>query len=224
VNGGLDAPGEAGGASPRGRAAERVPGYDLLRAVWRRALGYQPVMWSRVVMDRETLRLVARLDPASLSVLEISGQRWKSMLPFKRYESVSWPDYDVCAAPLPGGRYDLVIAEQVFEHLRQPGRAGRNVYAMLNPGGRFLLTTPFLLRVHHAPVDCTRWTETGLRHFLVECGFAEEAIETGSWGNRACVRANLAKWTHYLAGVHSLRNEPEFPVVVWAMARKAEHA
>jgi SAM-dependent methyltransferase len=170
-------------------------------------------------MRRETQRLIEDLGPSRLRALEISGTFW-SDLPFKEYKAACYPDYDVCTAALPRS-FDLIIAEQVFEHLLWPYRAAGHVHQMLAPGGHFLVSTPFLLRIHNEPVDCTRWTETGLRHFLAECGFALADIQTGSWGNRACVRANFGWWTRYHRLLHSLHNEPAFPVHVWALARKA---
>jgi hypothetical protein len=70
-------------------------------------------------------------------------------------------------------------------------------------------------------VDCSRWTETGLQYFLAEAGFDLDGIKTGSWGNRACVKANFTAWARYRSRLHSLRNERAYPVVVWALARKA---
>ena len=64
---------------------------------------------------------------------------------------------------------------------------------MLQPGGHFLIVTPFLYKVHPNPYDCTRWTETGMRYFLAECGFPLDPITTGSWGNRACLEATLRR-------------------------------
>src|SRR5205823_6255879 len=115
---------------------------------------------------------------------------------------------------------DLVIAEQVFEHLPWPYRAARNVFKMLKPGGHFLMTTPFLVRLHDMPLDCTRWSETGIRYFLAECGFDMERIKSSSWGNRACAIANFKRWEGFRPSRHSLENEPKFPVVVWALAQK----
>ena len=44
-------------------------------------------------------------------------------------------------------------------------------------------------------------------------------IKTASWGNQKCLNANLLKWRRY--GFHrSLANEPNFPVMVWPIARK----
>jgi len=72
--------------------------------------------------------------------------------------------------------------------------------------------------VHNVPIDCNRWTELGLSYLLQEGGFAQDDIQTASWGNRACVRANFRRWRK--RGFGSLRNEPDFPVMVWAFARK----
>jgi SAM-dependent methyltransferase len=188
------------------------------RFVLYRVLGHRDEQWCRVVMNRQTLELIERLGPRALDVLEIAGLRWQSLLPFHSYRSVGLPDYDVCDTPL-AGDFDLIVAEQVFEHLLYPFRAARNVHRMLRSGGHFLITTPFLLRVHNYPSDCTRWTETGLRHFLDECGFPLEGIVSGSWGNRDCVVGNFEAWPYYNR-FHSLKNEPEFPVVVWALAAK----
>ena len=170
-------------------------------------------------MDRETTKLIAQLGLDKGSVLEISGSTWAKRLNFKQYKAVHYPAYDICESTL-AETFDLVIAEQVFEHLLWPYRAGKNVYQMLKPGGFFLITTPFLIRIHNHPIDCSRWTEIGLRHLLAECGFPLEGIRTASWGNRACVRANYVKWARYNPRMHSLHNEPNFPVVVWAVAQK----
>ncbi len=171
-------------------------------------------------MDRETLKLVQSVQPSQLSVLEISGDAWRHREQFKTYRAVHYPEFDICASTL-SEQFDLIIAEQVFEHLQWPYRAGKHVYQMLRPGGYFLITTPFLIRIHNVPQDCSRWTETGIRYFLAECGFDLERIRTGSWGNRACVRANFSRWARYRRWLlHSLRDEPDFPVSVWAFAQK----
>lgn len=47
--------------------------------------------------------------------------------------------------------FDVVIAEQVFEHLQDPYSAARNVWRMLKEDGIFLIATPFLIRIHNLP-------------------------------------------------------------------------
>jgi SAM-dependent methyltransferase len=198
--------------SPRWKLARKILGPLVLS-------GMESDQWFRIVLNRETERLISDMGPAKLRVLEISGTFWNRAGLFKEYVSMDYPAYDICAWPLDRS-FDLIIAEQVFEHLLWPYRAGRNTWQMLAPGGALLITTPFLIRIHNHPHDCSRWTETGLKYFLAECGFPLEKIITGSWGNRACVKANFSRWQVFQPWRHSLRNEPDFPVVVWALARK----
>jgi SAM-dependent methyltransferase len=177
--------------------------------------------WCRVVMNAETLRLIRGIQPEQKDVLEISGTAWNGLLPFKSYQSKMYPEIDICAGPIKGRKFDLIIAEQVFEHLQYPYRAGKNLLTMLNPGGYLLLTTPFLIKIHREPVDCTRWTEDGMRHLLEECGFERVNMITGSWGNRACIVANFDNWPEYDSLSHSLENDKDFPMVVWVLAQKS---
>jgi len=160
----------------------------------------------------------------NLNTLEISAERWKDF-GFKSYQSTSYQEYDICESVL-DERFDLIVAEHVFEHLLRPYHAGRNIYQMLEEGGHFLISTPFLVKIHqgHEGVDdsdYTRWTKTGMKYFLAECGFPLENIKTWSWGNRACIKANFESWVMHKGPLfQSMVNEPEFPIVVWAIAKK----
>jgi SAM-dependent methyltransferase len=182
-------------------------------------LGFRDEQWIRVVMNRETLKLVLQLPTRNLDVAEISGCFWRDRCPFKSYTTLDYPEFDICSESTER-KFDLVIAEQVFEHVLWPYRGAKNVFDMLRPGGHFLITLPFLIRIHGYPTDCSRWTEVGLRHFLAECGFPLDEIVTGSWGNTSCVRSNLWVWKRYHPLLHSLRNERDFPMNVWALARR----
>lgn len=183
-----------------------------------RGLEKNPIQWVRIVMDRRTQELVENLNYGDFETLEISGKKWKDF-GFRSYENKFFPELDICKSKL-NKSYDLIIAEQVFEHLAYPYRAGKNVFEMLNSGGYFLITTPFLLRIHPDPIDCNRWTPLGLKYFLNECGFELEDIITDSWGNRECLKANLDSWKGYNPKLHSLENEHDLALVVWALARK----
>jgi SAM-dependent methyltransferase len=183
-------------------------------------VGFDTTDWIRVVMYEECFAFIRSLGPEQLDVLEISaGPQWRRQFHFRSFSETQYPDFDICAQKL-DRQFDLIIADQVFEHLPWPYRAGRNVFAMLRPGGWFVIATPFLVRVHNVPIDCSRWTERGMSYLLQECGFAESEIRTASWGNRACVRSNFAKWRRY-GWYRPLANEPDFPAVVWAFARRS---
>lgn len=181
--------------------------------------GYQ---WARHVMNESTLQMITRLPTTEMDALEISGERWRTRASFRSYHALHYPNFDICKGE-PSETADIIFAEQVFEHLLWPYRAAINVHSMLNPGGYFLITVPFLVKIHKQPADCTRWSEQGLKYFLAEAGFPLEHVETGSWGNRDCLKANLSTWRDwvmYRPRVHSLENEELFPVVTWALARK----
>jgi SAM-dependent methyltransferase len=172
--------------------------------------------WCRIVMNEETARLVRELAPSNLDVLEISGTAW-SNFGFRSYETLAWPAFDICKDRL-AKNFDLIIAEQVFEHVRYPAQAARNVYRMLRAGATFLITTPFMIRIHPMPGDFWRWTPSGLEALLEDAGFV--SIRVGDWGNRSCVTANLADWPMFDPERHSLVAEPDVPLVVWATAKR----
>lgn len=174
--------------------------------------------WCRIVMDQETQKLINSLPVSNLDVFEISGKKWKDK-GFKSYSTLDFPEYDVCKNILKE-QYDLIIAEQVFEHVTHPYRAGINVFNSLKSGGYFLITTPFLIKIHNYPIDCSRWSELGLKYFLYECGFDFNSIQSGSWGNKSALVSNLSHWVSFKPKRHSLVNDPEFPLVVWALAKK----
>jgi len=187
----------------------------------RRWLYPADVQWCRVVMNREVERFIKSLDCSRIDALEISGAGSKGRYSFRSYRNTDYPDYDVCAGPLAREQFDLVIAEQVFEHVLRPDLAAGNVYRMLRPGGSFVISTPFLLKVHGHPSDLYRWTEQGMRQLLETAGFSVTA--TGSWGNRECLFADMKPgldWTMYDPRLHKLHNEPQFAIVVWAFAQK----
>jgi SAM-dependent methyltransferase len=186
-------------------------------------VGYDTTHWVRVIMYERCFAFIRSVGPETLDALEISaGPQWRREFKFRSYTATQYPDFDICSQTLER-KFDLIIADQVFEHLPWPYRAGKNVYSMLRPGGHFVIATPFLLKVHKVPLDCSRWTEQGLSYLLQECGFAAADIKTDSWGNRTCVRANFTRW-RTRGWFRSLANEPDFPVMVWALAQKSRDA
>lgn len=183
-------------------------------------VGFDATHWVRVVSYRETRAWLEEQDITRWDALEIAPGHYWGKLPFKSYRTVTFPEFDVCRDVL-SDKFDLVIADQVFEHVHTPWKAARNVKAMLRADGQFLCIVPFLLKVHGYPEDCTRWTETGLRWLLQDAGFDGAKIRTGSWGNRACAQANFRHgWRMFGFGFgRSLKNDPNLPVMTWALAR-----
>ncbi|MDQ6909536.1 MAG: class I SAM-dependent methyltransferase [Actinomycetota bacterium] len=169
-------------------------------------------------MNREIDILFQHLPPDTHDAVEVSGSL-RSNLPWRSYTSLLYPQFDLCrkVQDPPYGPFDLVICEQVLEHVPDPVRAASNLRELCRPGGKLVVSTPFLVKVHGSPGDYWRFTPDGLRVLLEGAGLQVEWVH--SWGNRACVRRNLGRWLPHRRW-HPLRNEPDFPVMVWALARR----
>lgn len=73
---------------------------------------------------------------------------------------------DICEAGVIPGEFDAVVMCEVLEHVAAPHRALANIHAALRPGGRLILSTPFMLPIHAAPGDYYRFTRHGLALLL----------------------------------------------------------
>jgi SAM-dependent methyltransferase len=60
------------------------------------------------------------------------------------------------------GTFDVAYSNNVFEHLRRPWVATRNILDLLKPGGSCITIAPFSLRYHESPEDHFRYTHTGI--------------------------------------------------------------
>lgn len=184
------------------------------------------VSLNRVAMNRSSRSLIRALGPETLDAAEISG-KWGKSLGFRSYTQFRYPAYDICQGPFRNEdrslrTFDLILANQVWEHLDRPYAATRNVLNMLRPGGHFWISVPFFVPFHAAPHDCSRWSARGLTNLLIEAGFRAENIEASQWGNRNAALKNLGpEWPPvYDADADSLENDPDMPVCAWALARR----
>ncbi|WP_370401206.1 class I SAM-dependent methyltransferase [Sulfitobacter sp. JB4-11] len=185
------------------------------------------VSLNRVVMQSSSRRIIRALRPRRLDVAEVSG-KWGTRFNFKSYAQFRFPKYDVCAGPFTHKetgevlQFDLILANQVWEHLDRPYAATRNVHQMLRKGGYFWVAVPFFCPLHAAPQDNSRWSARGLKNLLIEGGFDEDAIHAEQWGNLNAARRNLeTPWPPiYDEETDDLKNDPEMPICAWALAQK----
>lgn len=181
---------------------------------------------NRIVLNRESRRLLRGLDLAAMDAAEISGH-WAEGVPFRSYRQFRYPQWDVCAGAFTEAdkplKFDLILANQVWEHLDRPYAATRNVLKMLRKGGYFWVAVPFVIPFHGAPVDCSRWSARGLKNLLIKAGFPEDGVQSWQWGNRAAGLRNMEPvWPpEHDPATDDLTDDPEFPILSWAIARKA---
>ncbi|NPD15637.1 class I SAM-dependent methyltransferase [Xinfangfangia sp. D13-10-4-6] len=173
---------------------------------------------NRIVMQQVSRQWLRDLDPARLHAAEISGN-WGERLGFRSHQAFHFPDFDPCNGPFRNAdgkvmKFDIILANQVWEHIERPYAALRSVWKMLRPGGYFWLAVPFFVPYHAVPVDCSRWSARGLRNLLIEGGFDEDSIMAAQWGNRAAALRNLEPaWPPEAGETDDLTNDPNFPLV-----------
>ena len=79
--------------------------------------------------------------------------------------------YNVIALPFADNTFDSVLCTEVFEHVEQLDDVIIELYRVLKPGGRMIVTTPFMCLEHEMPYDFRRFTLNGLINFMKKNNF-----------------------------------------------------
>lgn len=79
--------------------------------------------------------------------------------------------YDGSRFPFADATFDSMVANEVFEHVFNPDRFLEEVARVLKPGGRILLTLPFVWDEHEQPHDFARYSSFGIKALLERHGF-----------------------------------------------------
>ena len=205
-------------SATRRKLISRQTLWGIERRLARRLYGRAPErdQWLRQTMYEHVDAFFAALPPDQNDAVEVSGTFYDNH-PWRSYEQRHFPEFDLCNPSPITRRFDVVICDQVLEHVVDPNRAVATLADLCTPGGYVVVGVPFLVRVHPAPDDYWRFTADGLRVLLERAGL--EVVELRSWGNRHCVNANFFAWAKKPAWA-SNANEPDFPVTVWAIARR----
>lgn len=157
---------DRGRASVRYRArggGNRVP---LLRD------GDARTMWARTILNERMREEVTALKPEMAHAVEVSGSWWSAQ-PWRSYRSTNYPEFDLVAPPSDfdgWGQADVVICEQVLEHVVDPVLAMHHLVQIAKPGGTVLVNTPFLIKIHGSPYDYWRFTPAGLAELMRRSG------------------------------------------------------
>lgn len=87
---------------------------------------------------------------------------------------------DAANLPLADASVDTVLLLEVLEHLPEPRQSLAEIKRVLKPGGKLIMSMPFLYPTHDAPHDYQRYTLHGLEHVLKSAGLQCASIQSTS--------------------------------------------
>lgn len=162
------------------------------------------------------------------SFLEFGDPRYRHLFPparVRRYDILDvapGPEVtivgDIQRTAIPDNTYDVIICTQVLEHVANPFLAAAELYRILKPGGRLLLTVPSAYPYHSAPGDYWRFTRDSLG-LLFGAPFSD--VQITPYGNRLTVVAAYWYWTQdHLSRRAMQQPDPNNPLLIAVYARK----
>lgn len=143
----------------------------------------------------------------------------------------TYPEYDAeNLNRIPNNSLDMIVADQVLEHVQHPWYAAEAFHRALKPGGLAIIATPGLYPIHPSPLDCWRIMPDGYKVL-----FPSEKWETllfDTWGSADRVAYELTNNKEILKGgrtytvteameqPHYQENDGLCPMQLWWIGRK----
>lgn len=81
--------------------------------------------------------------------------------------------------PFIDNHFDSVVSFEVFEHLKNPSDALKEINRVVKKNGYIIITSPFLYPLHEKPHDYLRFTKYGVIKLLEDHSFELVKIENG---------------------------------------------
>lgn len=134
-----------------------------------------------------------------------------------------YPEHDLLNLAFENASFDLVVADQVLEHVEDPVRAIAESLRVLRPRG-VLIHTTCLLNPIHEDRDYWRFTPSALALLVEGC----ELVDVGGWGNRMVMplkalglhRLPVPESPWHPVNRWATKTDPCWLVSTWVVARK----
>lgn len=121
---------------------------------------------------------------------------------------------DGARLPIRDGSVDTILCTEVLEHVPEPARLVAEMRRALVPGGKLLLTVPFIQPLHELPSDYYRYTPSSLRRLAESNGLFVDSIEPR--GNFASANgAMLSQWLIRSAGAKRRQSDGSVILSRW---------
>lgn len=169
------------------------------------SLGDSAYSLRRYYVDRFLCEQFEKI-PASASVLDIGGHKDSIRGNFSPYAygidvtCVNISDEkgtdiisDATLLPIQEKAFDIVLCSELIEHVYKPHEVLEEIYRVLKPGGKALLTIPLHYHIHGDPQDYGRYTYNFLEKALVDAGFTLEEIKIRPQGKYWSVLADFIR-------------------------------
>lgn len=99
---------------------------------------------------------------------------------------------DAHSLPFADSSIDCFFATSLFEHLRAPQQAAKELFRCTKAGAQVYIEVPWMYEVHGDPLDFQRWTLAGLKELfsdfaIIEQGVTEGPVTTWARMTRQCI-------------------------------------
>ncbi len=125
--------------------------------------------------------------PSEANILDVGAGHgdFADIFTGRKYYSldiVPYPEVDLVADlgavnPFRENIFDAVVLMNVLEHVYESRGLIKSISRILAPNGMVVFTVPFLLKVHQAPFDFSRYTPYFIENMAAEAGLQVESLQ-----------------------------------------------
>jgi SAM-dependent methyltransferase len=124
--------------------------------------------------DKSVLEVGAGAEPSDLQELMGSKSRLWHTLDVFESKHLTYSNVDPYHYPIEDGKYDVVLSNQVLEHVEKIWVWIKELARICAPGGRIITINPVAYPYHGSPTDCWRVYPEGMRALYAEADLRVE--------------------------------------------------